>query len=170
MAIPSTYCVFPFTFCLSDDEMSDQPQTLPPRLREIVDDFRTTDRSEKLELLLEYAEQLPPLPERFRTDDTQLEHVHECATPVFIAADREGRALTLHFDIPPESPTVRGFAEILREGTSGETPETVLAIPGDFYYEMGLQSVLSPQRLNGIHFMLAHVKRVAARALEVAET
>lgn len=145
--------------------MSEQTNTLPERMQAIIDEFRDMDRQEKLELLLEYSDQLPALPERYRADKNTLEQVHECATPVFIAAENDDDAMTLHFDIPPESPTVRGFAEIMRQGTSGVTPVDVLRMPSDFFYEMGLQSVLSPQRLNGIHFMVAHIKRLATRAM-----
>ncbi len=138
--------------------------SLPPRLQAIIEDFRTLDREEKLESLLEYSEQLPDMPEQFRT--APLEHVDECATPVAIATERQGDTIQFYFDIPPESPTVRGFAAILNAGLQGATPEQVLDLPGDLYYTMGLQSALSPQRLNGMHFMLLHLKRAAARTLQ----
>lgn len=142
--------------------MSEQAN-LPPRLQEIVDDFRLMERDEKLESLLEYAEQLPAMPEQLRT--TPLEHVDECATPIAIATERQGKKIQFYFDIPPESPTVRGFAAILSAGLEDATPQQVLDLPGDLYYTMGLQSALSPQRLNGMHFMLLHLKRAAAREL-----
>lgn len=145
--------------------MTEQTYHLPERLQEIVDEFRDMDRQEKLELLLEYSDRLPPLPEHYSADKHTLEQVHECMTPVFIAAEGGATAMTLHFDIPPESPTVRGFAEIMRQGTAGASPIEVLQVPSDFFHGMGLQAVLSPQRLNGIHFMLAHIKRLATRAL-----
>jgi cysteine desulfuration protein SufE len=140
-----------------------EQEHLPARLREIVDDFRAMGREEKLESLLEYSEQLPDMPEQFRT--APLEHVDECATPIAIATERQGEKIQFYFDIPPESPTVRGFAAILRAGLENVTPQQVLDLPGDLYYTMGLQSALSPQRLNGMHFMLLHLKRAAAREL-----
>lgn len=144
--------------------MSDTAAPLPQRLQVIVDEFRALDREEKLDALLEYSEQLPSLPEQFKSGQP-LEHVDECATPIAIATEWAGQHIIFHFDIPPESPTVRGFAAILREGLAGVAPQDVLALPGDFYYTMGLQNVLSPQRLNGMHFMLIHLKRATAREL-----
>lgn len=70
-----------------------------------------------------------------------------------------------HFDIPPESPTVRGFAVIAGEGLDGATPEEVLAVPNAFFREMGLDGVLSQQRLGGMAAILAHMKRLAVQAL-----
>ncbi len=144
---------------------SNIPTGLPPRLRAIVEEFRAADRAEKLELLLEYSDRLPPLPARWHNNRAAMEQVHECATPVFAAVESHEGRLTFHIDVAEESPTVRGYAALLREGLEGATPETVLAIPGDFFYAMGLQQVLSPQRLNGISYLLAYLKRLATREL-----
>lgn len=140
-------------------------QNLPPRLQEIVEDFQLLQGREKLEYLLEFAESLPPLPKRLQDERDELEQVHECMTPVFVYAENDNGALTYHFDIPPESPTVRGYAEIIRDATKGLAPEEILAIPDDFYLKMGMSDVLSGQRLNGLGAILSYVKQLAARQL-----
>lgn len=141
-----------------------EPAKLPARLEEIVSDFEVCEGSEKLELLLDYARSFPPFPEHLQKPE-QMEDVPECMTPVQMAAEvKEGR-LYFHFIVPPESPTVRGFACLMMEGLNGSTPEQVLMLPGDFYLRMGLQGVLSGQRLNGMSAILAHVKRRAAMEL-----
>ena len=60
---------------------------------------------------------------------------------------------------------MRGYAEILRDGAHGATPEEVIAIPNDFYLQMGLHQVLTHQRMSGISAILAHMKRLAAKEL-----
>lgn len=136
---------------------------LPERLQEIVEDFQIIHGREKLEYLLEFAERLPSLPEWLQEQRDELEQVHECMTPVFVFADYKDGKLTYHFDVPPESPTVRGYAEIVRDGIEGLTPEQILAIPDDFYLKMGMSDVLSGQRLNGLGAILNYVKQLAAR-------
>jgi cysteine desulfuration protein SufE len=74
--------------------------------------------------------------------------------------------MAFYFAVPPESPTVRGYAAILAEGTRGATPEAILGIPKDFYLQMGLHQVLSPQRMNGIAAILAHMKRLALKKMQ----
>lgn len=135
---------------------------MPPRLKEIVEDFNYCQGEEKLELLLEYAENLPPLPDWLQGKQNEMEQVHECMTPVFIYPEHKEGRLFYHFDVPPEAPTVRGYAAVLREGLSGATPAEITAVPDAFHLEMGLQKVLSGQRLNGIMAMLAHMKTLAA--------
>lgn len=137
---------------------------LPPRLQEIVEDFSYCEGQEKLELLLQYAENLPPLPDWLKGKQNEMDQVHECMTPVFIYPENKDGKLYYHFDIPPESPTVRGFAAVLQEGVNGSTPAQVTAVPDMFHLHMGLQQVLSGQRLNGITAMLAHMKVLAKQA------
>lgn len=138
--------------------------SIPARLEEIVSDFEMCEGREKIELLLDYANRFPPFPERLQKPE-EMEDVPECMTPVQMAAEVKGGRLYFHFIVPEESPTVRGFASLMMDGLNGSTPEEVLALPGDFYMRMGLQHVLSSQRLNGMSAILAHVKRRAAGEL-----
>jgi cysteine desulfuration protein SufE len=145
--------------------MSEVTTALPPRLQEIVAEFGEAEGQEKLELLLEYSEKMPPLPD-WLNKETNMEQVHECMTPVFVHADRENGGMVFYFDVPPESPTVRGYAAILGEGLHGIPPEQVVNIPTDFYLAMGLHKVLSQQRLRGITALLAYLKRLAREQLQ----
>jgi cysteine desulfuration protein SufE len=142
-----------------------ETSAIPPRLREIIEEFQESDRSEKLELMLDYADRLPPLPEALR-EHSGMDQVHECMSPVFVHGELEGDLMVFHFDVPEEAPTTRGYASILADGLSGLTPREVLAVPGDFFQEMGLHQILSPQRLNGISAILAYMKRQAIRQLQ----
>lgn len=140
-------------------------QKLPVRLKEIIEDFALCEGQEKLELLLQYSEQMSQLPESLKNDRSQMEFVPECMTPVYVHVETQDGRMTFFFDVPDESPTVRGFAGIMSEGLRGASPEEVLSIPGDFYQQMGLDQMLSHQRLNGMAAILAHVKRLALKAL-----
>jgi cysteine desulfuration protein SufE len=145
--------------------MSQTEPTIPARLQQIVDEFSWCEGQEKLELLLEYAEKMPPLPE-WLSKDTTMEQIHECMTPVFVHAEVVDGGMTFYFDVPPESPTVRGYATILAEGLRGATPAEVIRLPANFYQQMGLHKVLTSQRLNGIQAILSHLKRLASMMLE----
>ncbi|UCG24473.1 MAG: SufE family protein [Chloroflexota bacterium] len=139
--------------------------TLPPRLQEIVEEFALCSGQEKLEHLLDFAENLPPLPDWLKSRREELEQVHECMTPVFVYAHMENGRLSYYFDVPENSPTVRGFAAFLAKGTEDVTPEALLGIPGDFYLATGLAQVLTMQRMNGLNAILAQMKRLAVDRL-----
>jgi cysteine desulfuration protein SufE len=145
--------------------MSETIGAIPLRLQEIVEEFSWCEGQEKLELLLEYSEKMPPLPERL-DKDADMKQVHECMTPVFVHAEVENGGMVFYFDIPPQSPTVRGYAAILSEGLRGATPEQVVNLPPNFYREMGLEKVLTAQRVRGIDAILAYLKRLARERLK----
>lgn len=135
---------------------------LPPRLAEIIEDFQLVTDSEKLEYLMELADALPPLPDWLLTRRDEMEEVHECMSPVFVYAKKndDGR-INFFLDVPKEAPTVRGYATILQEGLNNTTLDELMGVPTEFYLQMGLQQVLSGQRLTGIGAILAHMKRQA---------
>ena len=136
---------------------------MPPRLTEIVEDFGFVEGMEKLEYLLEFAESLPPLPERLLEKRGDMQEIHECMTPVFVHGERNADG-TMHyyFDAPAQSPTVRGFAGIMMEGINDVAqPAQILEIPELFYQATGLPRVLSGQRMRGMSVFLSYMKRIA---------
>src|SRR6185436_6840307 len=139
---------------------------LPPKLQEIVDDFASMTREEKVETLVAYSESLPPLPDRLKEQRDKMDPVPECMTPVFLHGEKEADGgLTFYFDIPPQSPTVRGLASILANGLNGSKPEEILSIPADFFLPMKLQETISQQRINGFMGVLAHMKQTAVKLM-----
>jgi cysteine desulfuration protein SufE len=138
---------------------------LPPKLQEIVDDFASMTREEKLETLIGYAESFPDLPERFREARSKMEPVPECMTPVFLMAEKQPEdGIHFYVDCPPQSPTVRGLASILFNGLNGSSLEEILSVPADFFLPMKLDEAVSQQRINGFIGVLAHMKQAAVKA------
>jgi cysteine desulfuration protein SufE len=137
--------------------------TLHPRLQEIADDFNSVGDKDRLQLLLEFSQELPPLPERFAEHHDELERVPECQTPLFLAVEVEQDAtVRLYFDAPLEAPTTRGFAAILHAGLDGLGADEVLAVPAEFTTKLGLSDLVSPLRLRGMAAMLGRIKRQVA--------
>ncbi len=129
---------------------------LPPKLSELVDDFSGLGVKDRLQLLLELSQELPPLPGRYADHRDAMEQVPECQTPLFLAVEVDPeQTVHLFFDAPPEAPTTRGFASIMHTGLDGET---VLGVPNDFYLALGLGEAVSPLRLRGMAAMLARIK------------
>ncbi|WP_422116379.1 SufE family protein [Brachybacterium sp. UNK5269] len=136
---------------------------LPAAFAEIADDFHALGGKDRLQLLLEFSQGLPELPERYAEHPELLEPVPECQSPIFLVTevDGVGREATAHlfFSAPPEAPTTRGFAAILAEALDGRTVGEVLDTPETVTGALGLAEVVSPLRLNGMAGMLARIKR-----------
>jgi cysteine desulfuration protein SufE len=134
--------------------------TLNPRLQEIAEEFGAVGGRDRLQLLLEFSEDLPPLPARYAEHRDLLEPVPECQSPLFLAVEVDADDVVhLFFDAPREAPTTRGFAGILHAGLDGLGADEVLDTPGEFTSQLGLQDLVSPLRLRGMAAMLGRIKR-----------
>lgn len=132
--------------------------TVPDALAEVVGEFQQFAGQEKLQLLLEFANELPALPAHL--EEAAMEPVPECQSPLFLDVDATDREhVRLYFSAPAEAPTTRGFAAILAAGLDGQSADDILAVPDDFYSELGLAALISPLRLRGMSAMLARIKR-----------
>jgi cysteine desulfuration protein SufE len=131
---------------------------MPSPLAEVVSDFKEMQGQDKLQLLLEFAGELPALPADF--EEAAMEPVPECQSPLFMHVDADDRDhVRLYFSAPPEAPTTRGFASILAQGLDNQPADDILAVPDDFYSELGLAALISPLRLRGMSAMLARIKK-----------
>ena len=131
---------------------------MPEPLAEVVSEFGEVAGQDKLKLLLEFADDLPPLPAGL--EEAAMEPVPECQSPLFLHVDAADRQqVRLYFSAPAEAPTTRGFASILATGLDGQPAEDILAVPDDFYTDLGLAALISPLRLRGMSAMLTRIKR-----------
>jgi len=132
---------------------------LPETLASIREDFLELEERDRLQLLLEFSNELPDLPERYRDHPDLLERVEECQSPVFIFVELEDGVVHVHATAPKEAPTTRGFASIIARGLAGLTVEEALAVPDYYPLTIGLTDVVSPLRLRGMSGLLGRAKR-----------
>jgi cysteine desulfuration protein SufE len=135
------------------------------RLQEAVDTFAGVDVETRRLLLMDYANELPDLPEPYRT---AMEHgagrVHECQSPVFVFPQVEDGTVRLRAYAPPESPTVRGVVSLLAQTLDGALPQDVLALPDDLFHQMGLVEAIGMMRQRGLSAVLGRIKYAVAEA------
>ena len=132
---------------------------LPESLTEIRDEFLAVAVRDRLLLLLDFANDLPPLPARYGEHPERLERVTECQAPVYVAAEVEDGVVRLFATAPAEAPTTRGFASVLVHGLDGLPVEAALAVPDDYPQTLGLGEAVSPLRLRGMTGLLGRIKR-----------
>ena len=135
-------------------------QYLPDTLVEIRDDFLALGLHDRLVMLLEFANELPELPERYRDHPDLLERVEECQSPVYLFVEVDDENIVhLYATAPKEAPTTRGFASILTQGLAGLTVDQVLAVPEDYPLTIGLTEAVSSLRIRGMMALLGRTKR-----------
>jgi cysteine desulfuration protein SufE len=130
------------------------------KLDEFADELSDLDSTEKLEWLVEFADQLPaisshraaaPFPETCR--------VQECQTPVHLWVDVKQGRVHLEADVPQKSPTVRGLVALVVVGLEGEPVDAVRNLPDDLISALGLGSALGMTRQQGFRGVVARLKQ-----------
>ena len=122
------------------------------------------DDETRLELLLDYAAQLPPLPSEYHTlRDAGLNMIHECQSPVFLMVEVTGSTVHIHADVPMEAPTPRSFVAILVRAFDGRPARHVLEAPDDLLHRLGLAHLLGMQRIRGLSAIYRHTRSEVSR-------
>jgi cysteine desulfuration protein SufE len=126
---------------------------------ELAEEFLDLDLQNRLQLLLEFANSLPELPERYADHPDLFERVEECQSPVYLFTEIQDGRVRIFLTAPREAPTTRGFASILHSLLDGQLVGDVLSFDDDFPNRLGLREAISALRLRGMAGMLARIKR-----------
>jgi len=131
-----------------------------PGAQEIISAFAEVPQNLKLELLLEYSENLPTLPERYKDHPELLERVEECQSPVYLFVELdEQNVVSIFLTAPDEAPTTKGFASLLQLALDQQPADTVLNFDDSFVDALGITDLVSPLRIRGLQGMLMRIKR-----------
>ena len=129
------------------------------KIEEIIEAFQDADYQETLAMLLDYSENLAPLPEKYiEARDAGFNRVPECETPVFVWIDLNDGLVQIQADVHEESPTVRGFVGILVDSFNGTTPEEVQSAPQNLVHSLGLDQKLGTRRMFGLSAVYNRIK------------
>ncbi len=133
--------------------------SLNDQLETLAQDFAALSVPQRLDLLLEFADALPEVPQHLTEHPDLLERVVECQSPVFLLVEVQDDVVTIHFTVPREAPTTRGFASILHSLLNGRTVDEVATASDLIPDSLSLSAAVSPLRLRGMRGMLARIKR-----------
>jgi cysteine desulfuration protein SufE len=129
------------------------------KLQNIIKKFQETDEEFRLDLLLDYSEKLPRLPEKIQTKLRQEKHrVPECQTPVYLEISAENQQLLIQAEVPPESPTIRGIISILSLALNGCSLKNLEEIPTDLLTRLGLNKKIGTLRSQGINAIIQRMR------------
>jgi cysteine desulfuration protein SufE len=138
---------------------------IPEGIQKILRRFATLTPDLTRQALVQYANRLPPLPERFQQLDREQFAVHECQTPVAIYPEVVDGRMHYYADVPQGAPTIRALLAMIFEAVNDQPPEAVLAIPQDFVRQVMDRLGLGTREV-GLNAMVERLKRAARAALD----
>lgn len=130
------------------------------QLDQLIAEIEELEPDERLEWIVEFADELPELPPEKRSipfpDSCR---VQECQTPVHLWVTSVDNRIHLEADVPRKSPTVRGLVALVVRGLEGATVEEGLSLPDDMVAKLGLESVLGMTRQQGFRGVISRIKQ-----------
>lgn len=143
--------------------MTEPTGEIPPGIQKILRRFATLTPDLTRQALVQYANKLPPLPERFAGLDREDFAVHECQTPVAIYPEVVDGKMYYYADVPQGAPTIRALLAMIFEAVNGQPPEAVINIPGDFVRQVMDKLGLGTREV-GLNAMVERLRRAARSA------
>ncbi len=130
------------------------------RLNELMVELDELEPDEKLQWLVEFANELPSVSADKRAEPFPEDcRIQECQTPVYLWVKVNAGNVLLQADVPAKSPTVRGLVALLVCGMQGASVTECLDLPDDMVAHLGLASVLGMTRQQGFRGVVARIKR-----------
>ncbi|HEX6629354.1 MAG TPA: SufE family protein [Gemmatimonadaceae bacterium] len=146
--------------------MESAPATtgIPPAIDRVLRLFRSMNREEKMQALVQYSKRLEPLPERFKDLDRGAFNVPECQTRVDIFPELRDGKMYFYADLNTrESPTIAAVLAIIFGAVNGQPPSATVGIPADFVSTL-MESIGLAAREPGLNAMINRLKRHAREA------
>ena len=132
-------------------------------IEELISDFDFFENwEERYRFLIDLGKDLPPLDDRFKTEDHR---VRGCISRVWVVPRVVDDAGTkrLEFDADSDSTIVRGLIGVARAMFFGKTKAEIDAVDIDeVFARIGFDAHLSVNRRNGFQSMVALIRRHAA--------
>jgi len=142
---------------------------LPLKLKQLVDDFQLlTDKNERMDMLLFYAEDFVEVPEEIATRPFSKDHrVPACESEAYVWPQlNDDGTLSFYFAVEnPQGVSAKAMAAILTETIAGSTPEEIAKLEPDVVYELFGRN-MSMGKSAGLTSMVNVVKGYAIKSMQ----
>jgi len=125
--------------------------------QEIISEFSALeDWMDKYSFLIELGNNLPPMDEKHKTEQTI---IRGCQSQVWINAEfHDGK---IFFQGDSDALIVKGLVALMMRVVNEQTPSSILNFDFHFIDQIGLKEHLSPTRSNGLLAMIKQIKLYA---------
>lgn len=136
---------------------SSKVKTIAEAEKEITEDFELFDDwTQKYEYIIELGQKLPPLHEKYKTDDHKIKG---CQSSVWLNSfEKNGK---IYFEADSDSTFVKGEIALLINVLNDRTPEEIITAKLDFIDAIGLRQHIAVTRANGLASMIKQMKTFA---------
>ena len=129
--------------------------TIEAAQNEIINEFSLLDGEMEMTLqyLMELGQKLPPLPEKYRTEENI---VKGCQSKVWLNAEMKDDKIIFQAD--SNTAITKGLVSLLVKVLSGQKPEDILNADLFFMVQIKMDRFIGTQRSNGFASMVKQMK------------
>ena len=127
------------------------------KIKEMGDNLKMLEGTDRLQYLVDKAKEVEPLPEAAKIEQNR---IHGCASKLWIigGADTENK---MRYQVDGDAFITKGTAKVVTDIVNGESPKEVANLKVEDFTELGIKELLTMQRQNGLGQLISRIIRIA---------
>ena len=127
------------------------------KIKEMGDNLKMLEGTDRLLYLVDKAKEVEPLPEAAKIEQNR---IHGCASKLWIigGADTENK---MRYQVDGDAFITKGTAKVVTDIVNGESQKEVANLKVEDFTELGIKELLTMQRQNGLGQLISRIIRIA---------
>jgi len=127
------------------------------KIKEMGDNLKMLEGTDRLQYLVDKAKEVEPLPDAAKIEQNR---IHGCASKLWIigGADAENK---MRYQVDGDAFITKGTAKVVTDIVNGESQKEVANLTVEDFTELGIKELLTMQRQNGLGQLISRIIRIA---------
>ena len=127
------------------------------RIREMGDNLKLLEGHDRLQYLVDKANEVEPLPEAAKTEDNRIQG---CASKLWIIGGADAEQ-NMRYQVDGDAHITKGTAKVVTDIVNGEHRSAVANLTVESFEPLGIKELLTMQRQNGLGELITRIIRIA---------
>ena len=127
------------------------------KIKEIGENLKMLEGTDRLQYLVDKAKEVEPLPDAAKIEQNR---IHGCASKLWIigGADSQNK---MRYQVDGDAFITKGTAKVVTDIVNGESQKEVANLTVEDFTELGIKELLTMQRQNGLGQLISRIIRIA---------
>ena len=127
------------------------------KIREIGENLKLLEGHDRLQYLVDKANEVEPLPDAAKTEDNR---IHGCASKLWIIGGADAEQ-NMRYQVDGDAHITKGTAKVVTDIVNGEHRSAVANLTVESFEPLGIKELLTMQRQNGLGELVTRIIRIA---------
>ena len=127
------------------------------KIREMGENLRLLEGHDRLQYLVDKANEVEPLPDAAKTEDNR---IHGCASKLWIIGGADAEQ-NMRYQVDGDAHITKGTAKVVTDIVNGEHRSAVANLTVESFEPLGIKELLTMQRQNGLGELINRIIRIA---------